>query len=112
MNWLHQLRYRPWKRDVRFLIQRITRGWDDSETFSLDYSLAKLIAPRLKRFAEVRGGYPSGMTDKEWQADLDKMVAAFEFAASNEHWMAEPKEYEKHQEGIDLFAKHFFDLWD
>lgn len=111
MSWLHRLRYRPWKRDARFLWQRLTRGWDDSETFSLDYSIGKLIAPRLKRFAEVRGGHPCDMSDLEWQQDLDKMIAAFEFAGGDKRWMAEPEEYKKHQDGINLFAKHFFGLW-
>jgi hypothetical protein len=101
----------PKKRDVKFVWQRLTRGWDDSETWSIDYSLSKIILPRLKRFTEVRCGHPYDMTDEEWQRDLGKMIAAFEFAGSDKRWEAEPEEYKKHQEGIDLFAKNFFSLW-
>jgi hypothetical protein len=115
MNWLSRsywrLRHRPWKRDVKFFWQRIARGWDDGDTLSLDHALGKLIAPRLKRFGDVRAGHPCDMTDEEWQQDIDKMVAAFEFAGSEKRWMASNEDYEKHQEGIDLFAKHFFGLW-
>lgn len=102
---------KPLKREVRFLYQRLTRGWDDGQTFSLDYSLAKIILPRLKRFREITIATPSDMEEKEWKDQLDKMIAAFEFAGSEERWVADPKEFKKHQKGINLFAKHFFGLW-
>lgn len=111
-NMYHQLNNKNWKRSVRFLYQRLTRGWDDGDTFSLDAPLAKLIAPRLRRFSELRGGHPSDMTDEEWQAIIDKMVAAFEWYASEDRYG--PNEFEnikKHQEGINLFAEHYCGLW-
>ena len=36
----------------RTLKDRLTKGFDETETWSMDYSLAKLIAPRLKMFIE------------------------------------------------------------
>ena len=108
------IRYTPWyikKRSIRFLHQRLTRGWDDSETFSLDYSLAKIILPRLKRFRQVTIGTPGEMSNQEWIDKLDKMIAAFEFAASEERWNASIEDYEKHNEGLDLFAQHYWQLW-
>lgn len=110
-RFIRRLRHRPIKRDVKFLFQRLRRGWDDGETFSLDHSLAKLVAPRLKRFKEITIAHPPDLSEKEWADELDKMIAAFEFAASETRWVAPPDEYKKHQEGIDLFAKHFFGLW-
>lgn len=108
---VRRLLTKPWRREIRFFYQRLTRGWDDGETFSLDYSLAKLIAPRLRRFKEVTIGVPGGFEKEEWNIILDKMIASFEFAASEEHWNATPLEYEKYSEGFDLFAKHYFRLW-
>lgn len=108
------LRYDSWrlkKRSARFLYQRLTRGWDDSDTFSLDHSLAKVIVPRLKRFRQVTIGSPGDLTMEEWQAMLDKMIAAFEFAASEERWSAGPEEFEKHNEGLELFAQWYWALW-
>lgn len=99
------------KRDVKFFWQRQIRGFDDGETFSLDYSLAQAILPRLQRFKEVTAGTPSDLDEVAWQAILDKMIAAFEFAGSEERWNAEPSAFILHQEGIDLFAKHYFSLW-
>jgi hypothetical protein len=99
------------KRDIRFFKQRLVRGWDDGDTFSLDYSLAKVILPRLKRFKEVTIGHPSDTDEKEWQDKLDKMIAAFEFAGSETRWSAPQSEYVKHAEGLRLFGEHYFSLW-
>lgn len=103
--------YTKWRRKLRFFIQRRNRGWDDSETWSLDYSLAKVILPRLKRFRDLSIGFPSDLSEDEWQEMLNKMIAAFEFAASEDRWMASPEEYDKHHEGIKLFAEHYWALW-
>ena len=100
------------KRVVRFFFQRLTRGWDDSDLWSLDYSLAKLITPRLRLFAEHRGGHPACMTEEEWATILNKMCEAFEYYGSDERWGGKEFEMcEKHQEGLDLFAKHYGSLW-
>lgn len=104
---------RLFKRSFRFFMQRRKRGWDDSDTWSLDHSLAKVILPRLKRFKEVAPMVPADYnSEAEWQADLDKMIAAFEFAASEERWGCYDKEkWEEVHEGIELFAKNYFALW-
>lgn len=110
-RWARWTRWSTKKRDVRFVWQRLTRGWDDGDTFSLDYSVAKVILPRLKRFRQLTIGTPANLEEKEWQEILDKMIASFEFAASEERWNAGPEDYEKHNEGLDLFAKHYWSLW-
>lgn len=109
---ISKIKYATAERQRRFFWQRLTRGWDDSETWSLDGPLAKLIAPRLRRFTELRGGHPSSMTEEEWATILDKMVTSFEWYASEDRYG--PNEFEnikKHQEGIDLFAKYYAGLW-
>lgn len=112
MNWKIKSIKRNLNRSVRFFWQRLTRGWDDSETWSLDYSLSKLIAPRLKRFKEVTCGRPADTTEQQWNEDLDKMIAAFEFLGSEERWSNyDKKKWTEVQEGIDLFAKNYIGLW-
>lgn len=111
-NMYHQLKNKKWKRSIRFLYQRLTRGWDDSDTWSLDQPLAKLILPRLRRFNEIRGGHPSSLTEEEWNTILNKMIAAFEWYASEDRYGADEFEnIKKHQEGIDLFAEWYAGLW-
>ncbi len=110
MNW-NDLKRRT-KRSIRFFFQRLTRGWDDSETWSIDYSVSKLIAPRLKRFKELTCGVPYGTSETEWHEQLDKMIAAFEFLGSEERWECMDKnKWNEVQEGIDLFSKHYINLW-
>ena len=96
------------KRKIRFWYQRRTRGFDDSETFSLDYSLAKLILPRLQRFKQVSiDVLPSEMTSEEWSEILDKMINAFDYYSSKRRWSST----EDHEEGLKLFAQYYTDLW-
>ncbi len=97
---------------LRLAVQRLFRGWDDSETWSLDYSLAKIITPRLKRFRELTCGYPGNETEESWNAKLDAMIEAFEFLASDDRWLDDDKEqWDKTQKGLKLFAKYYCALW-
>lgn len=102
--------------------QRRTRGWDDSETWDLDVTLARLIAPRLRRFLEVSNGIPISyfefddgkqVTPDEaaltaWHSDLAKMLKAFDRIAKMP-W-ADDVESPEVTEGLELFAKHFREL--
>ena len=45
------------KRFWKFLYQKLTRGWTDAETWSLDYTFAKYMLPRLERYEELTKGY-------------------------------------------------------
>jgi len=107
MRWLKSKIPRP----VWFWGQRLQRGFDDSITWSLDATVSEFLLPRLRRFKEINIAYPAGMTAEEWDQALDKMIAAFEFGASEERWLDIGPGYAKHQEGLDLFAKHFWSLW-
>jgi hypothetical protein len=122
-------------RHCLFIWQRKTRGWDDSDTWALHQTIAELVLPRLKRFEELTCGTPmsfmmdhdeymklskkdrkkeSKRADKSWHAALQKMVAAFEFLASDEYWNDIHPDSPKHQkknEGLDLFCKHYEQLW-
>jgi hypothetical protein len=98
------------RRDVKFAWQRLTRGWDDSECWSLDISLAELILPRLKRFKQIKAGW-HGENMEEWNEKLDKMIAFFEFASSDRYINASMEEYDKYDEGLKLFVEHYYELW-
>jgi hypothetical protein len=102
------------KRDIRYMYQRWTRGWDDSEMWSLDHSLAKLILPRLKRFQEVQGGYPASMENQEWKDIINEMVWAFQWYADGKQWGCEPtqaQDEKRADKGLQLFAKYYGHLW-
>ena len=108
------------KSRTKHLWQRITRGWDDSETWSLDYTTSKWILPRIKRLKEINFGHPSSLgSTEEWNEVLDKMILAFNI--NLEQWdddenfpanLRDPILRRKTmQEGLDLFAKYYNDLW-
>lgn len=91
--------------------QRRTRGWDDRELWSLDVTLSKMIAPRLRRLKEIQLGHPGMMTEEEWDACLDKMIASFEFTASDDFFGVGVEGHKVHEEGLILFGKYFWSLW-
>ncbi len=100
------------KRSLHFFLQRKIRGFSDDETWSLDYSLAKLILPRLVRFKKLNIGHPHGSNEQEWNDTLDKMIATFQFLGSEERWdCCEQKKWDEVQEGLNAFAKYYLNLW-
>lgn len=112
------------KRKIKFLYQRLTRGWSDDETWNLDYTIAKFALPRLKRFKELHSGYPNGMTEEEWGLIIDKMIKSLELIIEDmetvgvlknvfgdELYDAIRKKDEEILEGLDLFFKYFRHLW-
>jgi len=103
-------------RRIRLWFQFFRKGWDDSDTYGIDVTLAKIIIPRLKRFKELNNGFPCNLTEKTWDEILDKMIFAFNKCAkqydNNEGestWSKEDKEII--EEGLELFGKYFQDLW-
>lgn len=110
-------------RTLRFWWQRRTRGWDDSETWNLDATCGRWLAPRLRRFKELTNGVPveyfkfendeqrttTEEADGRWHKDLDTMIAVFEWCADERNCNEEPPPIV--QEGLELFVKRFHNLW-
>lgn len=93
-----------------FQQQRLERGFDDSETWSLESTISRFIEPRLKAFKECCIGYPSDIdSQEEWLEILDKMIKAFELINTKD--FPEVEENEMIDEGLDLFRKYFHHLW-
>jgi len=111
---------------------------DDHDCWNLDYTLATIIHPALVRMKEIKQGYPELYTEDEWPQSrfsdqlsfdfvdfdaedtmleqrwndaLDKMIYSFSVLADDERWSWD-LEYDRIQEGLDLFAKHYHSLWD
>lgn len=94
--------------------QRLDNGFDDSETWSLDYTIACFIYPRLKRFRELTIGIPAGLSEQEWYDILDTMLDGFYLAATDDNTETPEEEKERTeiiQKALDLFAKYFLHLW-
>lgn len=102
-----------WK--VVAFFQRRIRGFDDSELWSLDYTILKFILPRLKRYrASNRIGWPgpeaifdikyedfqalsvpereilNAQSLEEWDRMLDKMIRAIELQIEHDGIFLKP----------------------
>jgi hypothetical protein len=97
----------------KFRKQRLERGFDDTETWNLDNTIALFIVPRLKRFKEVTDCYPHGYESIEnWKEAIQKMIDGFELWITHDEW--DHRDVEKHKkvdEALQLFAKEFKALW-
>ena len=99
------------KREDDYSKQRIERGFDDSETWSLDNTISNFIIPRLRRFNEVTPNHPPDMSMQEWTSKIDKMIEAFELNIKDTNSFISDDERKKITEGLDLFREYFFNLW-
>lgn len=97
-------------------------GFSEIEFFSLDYSLALYIYGRLRYFQDnCLYGCPNGMTQKEWENILGKMIKAFKLYCTREDndilfSEQEKKARSKNRQkqinyGMRLFIKYFQCLW-
>jgi hypothetical protein len=103
------------KREKLFKKQREERGWDDSETWSLDSTIARFVLPRLKRFKELNCGYPSFLSSiEEWNEILDHIIYAMEVISDEELYYGcklTKKDWKRVNKGFRLFGKYFQNLW-
>ena len=84
-------------------------GFDKSECWNLHITIAQFTLPRLKYFRENTNSYPDTNIGFEgWKEIIDKMIYSFEKIIDDDY---ESHEYVKVQEGLDLFAKYFINLW-
>ena len=102
------------KREKEYKKQRIERGFDNSELWSLRDTIGNFILPRLKAFKENKVGFPACFeTDEEWRKILSKMVIAFELLVRDSGTFdltkGEMKQYDK---GMKLFHEYFLNLWN
>ena len=99
---------------VRELHRFFARGWwgyADSDVWSLDTYLATWLPGALRQIKNNSLGYPGGMGRKEWRETVEKMAVGFEAARRfAESW--DEDDLKTANEGLDLFRRWFFNLWD
>jgi hypothetical protein len=104
-------------RKERFKKQRLERGFDDSEMWSLYSTISHFILPRLKDYRECIeefGIHPYSLKSVEkWLELLDKMILAFELKiyGSMDSGMEMDEYNKKIDEGLKAFTKWFSALW-
>lgn len=98
--------------------QRMSRGFDDTELWNLDVTIAAYVLPRLEAFEQQVPCHPMDMTEDEWKEIIGKMIFSMRELVIEQTPSPEwndnvaMREYnEKVQEGLTLFGTYFQDLW-
>jgi len=108
--------FRDAKMEIRHAWQRIFRGFDDTWWWSLHNVMSEVIPKCVRKMRKDGCGYPSGITYKQWKVILKKIEIGFEAANKLDDCPYNGKRYKqrmkKYEEGMQLFSKHFFSLWD
>lgn len=113
------------KNRIKYAFQRLTRGWDDSSTWSLDYYLCKTLGAQLKHLAKTTHGWPQGEDFPEfedWQKTLNHHGdVLLKYAAKDDILFKEENSYDKAleekiikdaQKSLRWVAKYLPNLWD
>jgi hypothetical protein len=121
--------------------QRRVRGFDDSDLWSLDYTVLQFMIPRLRRFQATVHGYPAELLGdleeheklsegerrkrgdqalEEWRKTIGKMIRAMELWLEHDGIFLKPREEElkegpwvqrKYEEAPELEAE-FQEGWE
>jgi hypothetical protein len=97
--------------------QRFERGFDDTETWHMDRTMALFIIPRLKRFMEVNNGIPIGETEESYDEKLRFIIQAFEnYYATDQYYNSVDIEERKKltddvRLAVEYLSKLWFELW-
>lgn len=94
------------KRAVRFWWQRRIRGWDDSDTWSLDHAFQQWAVPRLKRYLEVAD--KAIVIEGDYRQALLDMIEGFSADVHETNYVEAVKKQEK---AYEQFAKWHGALW-
>lgn len=112
--------------DIRYGIQRMFKGYDNVDTFSLCYKFMDRYYKILTEYKKNMRGYPGRITEEEWKDIIDKMIFHLYYMDDDrideelmkdvpDSWIptwkttGEIMEYHK-TEFFKLFSEYFYDL--
>ncbi len=92
--------------------QELQTDYPIEEVWNTKHTLAQLIVPRLQAFKALdkHGVCPAFKDMQEWNNAIQKMIDAFELM----EYVNVLSDAEKTviDEGLELFCKHYRNLWD
>ena len=122
----HIIRDAYW--EVRYGFQRMFKGYDAVDTFETFAKFVERYEKILKCYKEHHHGYPSNLTEKEWEKVIDDMLYHIYYMSEHnvekelcrnmpEDWTPSAgvvyEIMERHKNNFfELFSKYFYNLWD
>lgn len=104
------------ERNLKLFKERVKNGFDASDLYSMDYTIAKTLLPKMiEKFRDTTHSYPSNISHEEWKEILTKLIWFFNEILNNYSTdnSENDSEYNKHlNECTELFIKYFTSLWD
>lgn len=99
--------------DYKYKEQRKLRGFDDSELWDLDITIAKFVLPRLKRFIECTTAYPAQEYSslEEYKKDLNEIVWYLESIVIGDDETTDAPNQTRIEHAKDLIRNLLFTLW-
>ena len=95
--------------------QRDSQGFDDTETWHLDRTLALFLIPRLERFIQVNNGFPTNETEQSYDEKLNFILNSFKEYYYNENEEVsleiEKERLSNAKKAAVLLGELWFDLW-
>jgi hypothetical protein len=97
--------------------RRFEYGFDDTETWHMDRTIALFIIPRLKRFMEVNNGIANGETEESYYEKLRFIIQAFEnYYTTDKYFNSVDIEERKKltddvKQAVEYLSKLWFELW-
>ena len=80
---------------IKWFYQRHTRGWDDRETWDLDYTFFVWLRDHLKVFVKKNNGYPDHTTYEQFTKEINNIIKECEFLYDNDPYKCYNFDYDE-----------------
>lgn len=95
-------------REKKFAKQRKERGFDNSELWNLDFTIAKFIVPRLKVFID---NYEGAVDEHDVVKKSKEFLRSLEILIEEDCCITDDEKHNEFQRGIDHFPDIFSAWW-
>jgi hypothetical protein len=133
LNRLWNWYVKPFFDRIKYFIQEIVWGYNETDPWNVAWYIARKILPPLKKMRNnfhgtsirlhkiekdgtvseltdvIFGPDTESLTEQEWRSVLDDIIFAFEYQLKED---ADKKSRKRQKRGLKLFAIYYNNLWD
>lgn len=94
------------------LLFRAKKGFWPDALWSLDYTVAKFVLPRIKEFKYYTASHPPNLTQSQWFGIIESIEKAMTLHVKDmEGDILTQEQYAAVKHGTNLFGEYFLHLW-